>query len=351
MIDGKYIGLILALCSSLLIGTSFVITKKGLQKSKTTNGHSSDSYQYLKNPIWWAGMTTMIAGELLNFVGYTFAPAILITPLGALSVIIGAIMAAIFLKEKLGPIGIIGCVLSLIGAVIIVLHAPEDPDVQSVQELLSYMLQPGFIVYGVLVVIVTILMIWRAVPRWGRTKPIVYVTICSLVGSLSVMAIKAFGIAVRLTIGGTNQFTHPSTYFFMIMCIICILIQLNYFNKALDTFSTNVVNPIYFVFFTTATLVASAIMYHGWNSAGVVNTISLVCGFLIIFMGVYLLDSIARGGTAAQNEMAMKGPLQRQSSSVSQEELAINSPDEKSGRAVEIGSTSNLVKRRRAASI
>jgi hypothetical protein len=38
MVDSKYIGLILALCSSLLIGTSFVITKKGLQKSKTANG-------------------------------------------------------------------------------------------------------------------------------------------------------------------------------------------------------------------------------------------------------------------------------------------------------------------------
>jgi drug/metabolite transporter (DMT)-like permease len=157
-----------------------------------------------------------------------------------LSTFISAILAAIFLKEKLGPIGIIGCVLSLIGAVIIVLHAPEDPDVQSVQELLSYMLQPGFIVYGVLVVVIAILMIWRAVPRWGRTKPFVYVSICSLVGSLSVMAIKAFGIAVRLTISGSNQFTHPSTYFFMVMCIICILVQLNYFNKALDTFSTNV---------------------------------------------------------------------------------------------------------------
>jgi len=148
-------------------------------------------------------------------------------------------LAAIVLKEKLGPIGIIGCILSLIGAVIIVLHAPSDPDVQSVQELLSYILQPGFIVYGVLVVVIAILMIWRAVPRWGRTKPIVYVTICSLVGSLSVMAIKAFGIAVRLTISGSNQFTRPSTYFFMVMCIICILVQLNYFNKALDTFSTN----------------------------------------------------------------------------------------------------------------
>ncbi|CAO3688179.1 unnamed protein product [Umbelopsis vinacea] len=282
--------------------------------------------------------------------GYTFAPAILITPLGALSVIIGAILAAIFLKEKLGPIGIIGCVLSLIGAVIIVLHAPEDPNVASVQELLSYMLQPGFIVYAVLVLVVAILMIWRAVPRWGRTKPIVYVTICSLVGSISVMAIKAFGIAVRLTISGTNQFTHPSTYFFMVMCIICILVQLNYFNKALDTFSTNVVNPIYFVFFTTATLVASAIMYHGWNSAGVVNTVSLVCGFLIIFMGVYLLDSIARGGTAAQKEVIMKSPQARRSSSLSQEELELSSPDEKSAHIFD-SSNSKTRRRSRAASI
>lgn len=32
-IDGKYIGLILAISSSLLIGASFVITKKGLQQS------------------------------------------------------------------------------------------------------------------------------------------------------------------------------------------------------------------------------------------------------------------------------------------------------------------------------
>lgn len=54
------------------------------------------------------------------------------------------------------------------------------------------------------------------------------------------------------------------------------------------------VNPIYFVFFTTATIVASAIMYRGWHTRGFVNTISLICGFLIIFSGVYLLDSIAR---------------------------------------------------------
>lgn len=56
---------------------------------------------------------------------------------------LSAILASVFLKERLGPIGIIGCALSLIGAVIIVLHAPEDPEVQSVEELVQYMLQPG----------------------------------------------------------------------------------------------------------------------------------------------------------------------------------------------------------------
>ena len=54
------------------------------------------------------------------------------------------------------------------------------------------------------------------------------------------MAIKGFGVAVKLTIAGNNQFTHPSTYVFGIVVATCILVQMNYFNKALDTFSTNV---------------------------------------------------------------------------------------------------------------
>lgn len=53
------------------------------------------------------------------------------------------------------------------------------------------------------------------------------------------------------------------------------------------------VNPIYYVCFTTATIVASAIMFQGWNTTSTTNTVSLICGFLIIFSGVYLLDMVA----------------------------------------------------------
>jgi hypothetical protein len=54
------------------------------------------------------------------------------------------------------------------------------------------------------------------------------------------MSIKGFGIAVRLTLSGSNQFSHPSTYVFIIVTVVCIVIQMNYFNKALDLFATNV---------------------------------------------------------------------------------------------------------------
>lgn len=91
-----------------------------------------------------------------------------------------------------------------------------------------------------MVLSVSLFMIFRVVPVYGKKNPFVYISICSLVGSVSVMAIKAFGIAMKLTFAGNNQFTHPSTYAFGLTVAICIVVQMNYFNKALEQFSTNV---------------------------------------------------------------------------------------------------------------
>ncbi|BFZ59318.1 hypothetical protein YB2330_000325 [Saitoella coloradoensis] len=291
MVDDKYIGLGLAISSSAAIGTSFIITKKGLMDAQRRQTFAqNDEYAYLKNPIWWAGMITMIIGEIANFAAYTFAPAILVTPLGALSVLVGAMLASVFLKEELGPLGRLGCAICLIGSIVIVLHAPEDKDIQTVDEILNYAVQPGFLFYCFIVTVFATVMIYRVAPLYGRRNPLVYLSICSTVGSVSVMSIKAFGIALKLTLAGNNQFTHPSTYAFAIVVAVCILTQMNYFNKALDQFPTSLVNPIYYVTFTTCTLCASFILFQGFNTTSAVDIISLLCGFLIIFAGVYLLN-------------------------------------------------------------
>ena len=97
----------------------------------------------------------------------------------------------------------------------------------------------GFLLFCTVVCIFAVTMIYKVAPVHGKKNPLIYLGICSTVGAVSVMAIKAFGIALKLTFGGNNQFTHPSTYVFMIITAVCILVQMNYFNKALSQFPTN----------------------------------------------------------------------------------------------------------------
>ncbi|KAJ5088712.1 hypothetical protein N7456_012328 [Penicillium angulare] len=282
----------------------------GLMHASEQHGFEGEGFSYLKSPIWWAGVIALAIGEIANFAAYAFAPAILVTPLGALSVLIGydlspvrwlvtgdiannqisAVLGSYILKERLGTLGKLGCAMCLLGSVVIVLHAPPDKPVETIDDILGYAVKFPFLLYCLAVAIFSTLMIYRVGPVHGKKNPLVYISICSTVGSVSVMSVKAFGIAVKLTLGGNNQFVHASTYVFAIVTGFCILTQMNYFNKALNSFPTSIVNPLYYVTFTTATLCASFILFQGFNTTDAVNTISLLCGFLIIFTGVYLLN-------------------------------------------------------------
>lgn len=48
---------------------------------------------------------TVGIGEAANFIAYAFAPASLVTPLGALSVLVSAVLASKYLNEKLNLLG------------------------------------------------------------------------------------------------------------------------------------------------------------------------------------------------------------------------------------------------------
>lgn len=50
-------------------------------------------------------LSTVGVGEAANLLAYAFAPAALVTPLGALSVLVAAILSSRFLQERLNFIG------------------------------------------------------------------------------------------------------------------------------------------------------------------------------------------------------------------------------------------------------
>ncbi|KAM4117177.1 hypothetical protein ACJW30_02G104500 [Castanea mollissima] len=283
-------GLVLAVSSSVFIGSSFIIKKKGLKKAGTTGTRAgSGGYSYLYEPWWWAGMLTMIVGEIANFAAYAYAPAILVTPLGALSIIFSAVLAHFILEEKLHIFGVLGCVLCVVGSTTIVLHAPQERNIHSVKEVWQLATEPGFIVYACIVVILAAVLMFRYVPRYGQTHMVVYIGICSLMGSLTVMSVKALGIGLKLTFSGMNQFIYFQTWFFTVVVAVCCLLQINYLNKALDTFNTAVVSPVYYVMFTSLTILASMIMFKDWDSQNASQIATELCGFVTILSGTFLL--------------------------------------------------------------
>ncbi|MFQ6648837.1 hypothetical protein Gotur_021019, partial [Gossypium turneri] len=263
-------GLVLALSSSLFIGASFIVKKKGLKKAGASGIRAgSGGYSYLLEPLWWVGMIAMVVGEIANFAAYAFAPAILVTPLGALSIIISAALAHIILREKLHTFGILGCVLCVVGSTAIVLHAPPERQIESVTEVWDLATEPGSIKFAFssehcfMLKIVELLRKKMIVVFLGsscRSHIMVYIGVCSLVGSISVcipvrllvMSVKALGIALKLTFSGMNQLVYPQTWAFTLVVVTCV---------ALDTFNTAVVSPIYYVMFTTLTILASVIMF------------------------------------------------------------------------------------------
>ncbi|XP_057966611.1 probable magnesium transporter NIPA6 isoform X3 [Malania oleifera] len=247
-------GLILAVVSSAFIGSSFILKKKGLKRAGAAGTRAGvGGYTYLLEPLWWAGMVTMLVGEVANFVAYVYAPAVLVTPLGALSIIISAILAHFMLKERLQKMGILGCVSCIVGSVVIVIHAPQEHTPNSMLEIWTLATQPAFLVYVAATLSTVLALILHFEPRYGQTNILVYVGICSLAGSLT----------------------------------------------ALDTFNTAIVSPIYYVMFTTLTIIASAIMFKDWAGQDVSSIASEVCGFITVLSGTIILHGTREQEPAA----------------------------------------------------
>ncbi|MBA0557195.1 hypothetical protein Golob_027240 [Gossypium lobatum] len=260
-------GLVLAISSSLFIGASFIVKKKGLKKAGASGVRAGvGGYSYLLEPLWWFGMITMVVGEIANFAAYAFAPAIL-----------------------LHTFGILGCALCVVGSTTIVLHAPQERQIESVTEVWDLATEPGFLFYTALVLTAVFTLIFHFVPQYGQTHIMVYIGVCSLVGSISVMSVKALGIALKLTFSGMNQLLYPQTWAFTLVVASCVITQMNYLNKALDTFNTAVVSPIYYVMFTSLTILASVIMFKDWDRQTPTQIITEMCGFITILSGTFLL--------------------------------------------------------------
>ena len=84
--DSVTYGCVMALLGSFFAGSSMVLQKVGVRKSRR---------------FWWLGILCLILGEVLTVVAYTNAPAVLVSPLGAMRVIVTTLLSVKYLREQI----------------------------------------------------------------------------------------------------------------------------------------------------------------------------------------------------------------------------------------------------------
>uniref|UniRef100_A0A8C5W7F9 NIPA magnesium transporter 1 n=1 Tax=Microcebus murinus TaxID=30608 RepID=A0A8C5W7F9_MICMU len=268
------LGLGVAVVSSLVNGSTFVLQKKGIVRAKR-RGRLCDSK-------WYIG----------NFLAYTAVPTVLVTPLGALGVPFGSILASYLLKEKLNILGKLGCLLSCAGSVVLIIHSPKSESVTTQAELEEKLTNPVFVGYLCIVLLMLLLLIFWIAPAHGPTNIMVYISICSLLGSFTVPSTKGIGLAAQDILHN-----NPSSQRALCLCLVLlavlgcsIIVQFRYINKALECFDSSVFGAIYYVVFTTLVLLASAILFREWSNVGLVDFLGMACGFTTVSVGIVLIQ-------------------------------------------------------------
>ncbi|XP_078078579.1 magnesium transporter NIPA1 isoform X2 [Mustelus asterias] len=247
---------------------------------------------YLTELVWWSGTVGLGLAQLGNFLAYNTAPAALVTPLGALGVPFGALLASYLLQEKLNLLGKLGCLLSCAGSIVLLIHAPKTESITSRVQLEEKLADPVFLGYTCIILALLILLIFWIAPIHGSTNVLVYISICSLLGSFTVPSSKGIGLAAQDAFSDDPSSQRALCLFIILLVtlVFSILIQFIYINKALQHFDSSIFSAIYYVVFTVLVILASAILFREWSDVGFVDFLGMLCGFITVSVGIVLLQ-------------------------------------------------------------
>ena len=163
----------------------------------------------------------------------------------------------------------------------------------SVAALATLMAQPAFVAFLLVVILGALVLIFFVAPKHGRSNIFVYLAVCSLVGSLNVMAAKGLAKAIVATVNGVNnEFANGITYLLIANMLVCMAIQVIYVNKALEVFGAALVSRVYYVLFTVCVLVGAGILYDEFTFMLWYNILGLAVGFFVIVLSLLLLHML-----------------------------------------------------------
>lgn len=249
------IGVCLAITGNTLIASALTLQKYTHNLEKTTGKAASSS------PLFWCSIVGMVGGEVGNFAAFGFASPTVVSPLGAVAVIVNGLLASLVLKELLVVRQLVGMALTIVGSVVVVVNAPPTIEEMTVEAFTALLCAPSSLVYlGLIGVSVSLL--YLAEPKYGSKYLLINLMLCSTLGSITVLCSSATSKFIgQLVSGDTSVLLAPIVYLVPPAMGATAVLQLKFLNQAMAHFDSSRVVPTYYVTFTICSISGGGVVY------------------------------------------------------------------------------------------
>ncbi|XP_058051727.1 NIPA-like protein 3 isoform X4 [Ahaetulla prasina] len=223
---------------------------------------------YFRTKTWWCGLFLLCLGELGVFSAYAFAPLSLIVPLGAVSVI--------------------GCVLAIVGTYLLITFGPNNHEVMTGENIRKHLVSWPFLLYMLVEIILFCLLLYFYKEKKANYI-VVILLLVALLGSMTVVTVKAVVGMVAVSIRGNMQLGYPIFYIMAVCMVATTAFQAEFLTQASHLYDVSQIASVGYILSTVIGITAGATFYLDFIGEDVLHVCMFCLGCLIAFLGVFLI--------------------------------------------------------------
>lgn len=275
-------GVLIGIFSNVVISISYCLQK---------HAHNVDRHRYWCHPFWGIGIISNALGELGNMMAYGYAPASVVSPLGAVCVLSNSVLTTWCLCEPYTSRDFVATCSICAGVVMVVLatqceHVVIDAST-IIQIFSSHAFHNTIIVLTLLVAACALL-----AHKSGHKTVLWFPLVCSLIGAYTVVAARSFSSIFLLALSGhAEQWCSGVMWWSLLVIITSAPASVVYLNKAMMYFPNSDVVPLHYCTFTLLSVTTCSVIYHELTCLGVQQLILLITGIALSMFGVYLVTN------------------------------------------------------------
>ncbi|ESW98585.1 putative membrane protein [Ogataea parapolymorpha DL-1] len=295
------LGVLLSVSGNILISISLNIQKQA-------HLHLGSEH-YARNLKWQLGFVLMSLGEVGNFVSYGLTPVSIVAPLGVVTIISNStFIAPVLFHEKIRRRDLYGTFSSAIGVVFMILSSVTDSAAPPIQDPFSYidsmvLSLPTLIYLATTLFTIVVLMFRLRNLERSMTYILLHLSLVALFGTYTAISTKLLSSVVEF-VPFSDIFVNWRPYVLFLVIIGTSGFQVHYLNSCLKIANATTVVPIHFVFFTTAVLLCSIVVFNDFADKSAAQCIVFLVGALLTFSGVFLIC----GAKTSENENDLVWP-------------------------------------------